>query len=376
MKEWRTYKLGEIASVQTGPFGSQLHQKDYVIDGTPIIAVEHLGENRIVHNNLPRVSDEDKKRLNKYWLTEGDIVFSRVGSVDRRAIVKKEEEGWLFSGRCLRVRPTSKKLNGLYLSYFFGLEEFKTKIRSIAVGATMPSLNTSIMNNIEVLLPDNVETQKEIASILSSLDDKIELNRQMNQTLEAMAQAIFKKWFVLPNTEGGLLKGWRIGKLGEVLEIKYGKDYKHLEEGNIPMYGSGGIMKYVNKAIYEKDSILIPRKGTLSNLFYLSKPFWSVDTMFYTKFKNESSGKYLFYLLKTLDLASMNVGSAVPSLTTEILNNLIITIPSNEILKKFEELITPMYDKMEANHTANQNLTQIRDSLLPKLMTGKITVKT
>ena len=104
MSEWKVYNLGEIASVQTGPFGSQLHQSDYVEVGTPIITVEHLGENRILHNNLPRVNDEDKSRLKKYWLQEDDIVFSRVGSVDRRAYVKKDEEGWLFSGRCLRVR--------------------------------------------------------------------------------------------------------------------------------------------------------------------------------------------------------------------------------------------------------------------------------
>lgn len=165
-----------------------------------------------------------------------------------------------------------------------------------------------------------------------------------------------------------------MGKLSEVLEIKYGKDYKHLENGDIPLYGSGGIMKYVNKAIYEEDSILIPRKGTLSNLFYLSKPFWSVDTMFYSKFKHKSSKKYLFHLLKTLDLASMNVGSAVPSLTTEILNNLLIVIPPDEILQQFEELITPLFEKKDANINEIQTLQQLRDSLLPKLLRGDIAV--
>jgi type I restriction enzyme, S subunit len=413
MSNRKTYKLGEIASVQTGPFGSQLHQADYVINGTPIITVEHLGENRLTHENLPRVSDDDKERLKKYHLKKRDIVFSRVGSVDRRAFVKQEEEGWLFSGRCLRVRANHKIADGQFLSYFFGLESFKKRIRGIAVGATMPSLNTSIMTGLEITLPTDISEQIQIAKILSSLDDKIELNLQMNQTLETMAQTLFKEWFVNFNFPkclnldspdsldepdlkkgnknnhdnhdnpknhssdilvDGLPKGWRIDKLREVLEIRYGKDYKHLESGNIPLYGSGGIMKYVNKALYENDSILIPRKGTLSNLFYLSKPFWSVDTMFYSKIKNEYHGKYLFYLLKTLDLASMNVGSAVPSLTTEILNNLLITIPSNDILKQFEELITPIYLKMESNIEENQTLTQLRDNLLPKLMSGKIEV--
>ncbi|HPR18404.1 MAG TPA: restriction endonuclease subunit S, partial [Candidatus Cloacimonadota bacterium] len=227
MSNWKIYKLEEIAKVQTGPFGSQLHQSDYIDIGTPIITVEHLGDNRIRHDNTPKVSDEDKLRLSKYWLCEGDIVFSRVGSVDRRAYVKKKEEGWLFSGRCLRVRP-KRHINGKYLSYFFGLEEFKKKIRGIAVGATMPSLNTSIMNNIEVILPDET-TQTKIARILSSLDDKIELNLQMNQTLEAIAQAIFKEWFVYFNFPGfdgelvdGLPKGWRMGKVKDVYKTTSG----------------------------------------------------------------------------------------------------------------------------------------------------------
>ena len=96
--------------IQTGPFGSQLHQRDYVSEGTPIITVEHLGENRISHQNMPYVSDHDKKRLSRYTLREGHVVFSRVGSVDRRALVRQAEEGWLFSGRCLRVRPDPSKV--------------------------------------------------------------------------------------------------------------------------------------------------------------------------------------------------------------------------------------------------------------------------
>jgi type I restriction enzyme S subunit len=119
------------SGVQTGPFGSQLHKEDYVEVGTPIITVEHLGENRIIHSaDVPRVSDEDRERLSKYTLKVGDIVFSRVGSVDRRAIVREEEHGWLFSGRCLRVRPNTQHIDPYYLSYFFGLPAFKIYLRA------------------------------------------------------------------------------------------------------------------------------------------------------------------------------------------------------------------------------------------------------
>ena len=198
-RDFKVDSLRDLCSsgggIQTGPFGSQLHKSDYVPVGTPIITVEHLGENRIVHRDLPRVSDYDRNRLSKYILRQGDIVFSRVGSVDRRSLVREAEEGWLFSGRCLRVRPDVRKISPAYLSYYFGLPAFQEHIRSIAVGATMPSLNTQILSKVSIAYP-TLSEQRAIAHILGTLDDKIELNRRMNQTLEEMARSLFKSWFV------------------------------------------------------------------------------------------------------------------------------------------------------------------------------------
>ncbi len=170
------------SGVQTGPFGSLLHKEDYVDEGTPIITVEHLGDNIIVSNSdTPNVSDADKSRLSKFQLMEGDIVFSRVGSVDRRAYVSNEQDGWLFSGRCLRVRVDKEKICPKYLSYYFGFEGFKQYIRGIAVGATMPSINTKILSEVDVYYPE-LKQQKIIAEYLSSMHGKINLNTQTNQT--------------------------------------------------------------------------------------------------------------------------------------------------------------------------------------------------
>lgn len=382
---WKTYKLGEVAEVQTGPFGTQLHQKDYVKIGTPILTVEHLGNNRIVHQNLPKVSEKDKLKLKKYCIQKGDIIFSRVGSVDRRAFVTEKEDGWLFSGRCLRIRVDEKNVDGAFLSYYFGQESFKDFIRRIAVGATMPSLNTSILSSIEIKVPKNLQEQQSIASILSAIDDKIENNLAINKTLEEMAMALYKHWFVdfgpfqngeFVESELGMIpNGWKKGKLEDLLEIKYGKDHKKLLDGKIPVYGSGGIMRYANEALYDKESILIPRKGTLSNLFYVSQPFWSVDTMFYSKFKDANFGKYTFYFLKSIDLASMDVGSAVPSLTTELLKRIEVLIPSKEIIYEFNEKINSKFNILESNIKENQTLTQLRDTLLPKLISGEVRLK-
>lgn len=175
--------LREIADIQTGPFGSQLHKEDYVNYGTPIVTVEHLGNRVFTEQNLPKVSEVDKARLSKYVLAEGDIVFSRVGSVDRCSYVDAIHEGWMFSGRCLRVRPNSG-IYPLFLYYFFCLEETKQFVRNIAVGATMPSINTKLLGEVEIIYP-SLTDQKKIAAMLSVLDDKIERNKQINKNLAA-----------------------------------------------------------------------------------------------------------------------------------------------------------------------------------------------
>ena len=175
--------LRDIADIQTGPFGSQLHKEDYVDVGTPIVTVEHLGNRVFTEQNLPKVSDEDKSRLSKYVLKEGDMVFSRVGSVDRCSYVDAVHDGWMFSGRCLRVRP-GREIVPLYLYYFFCWEEIKQFVRNIAVGATMPSINTKLLGEVEVTYPSSTEQQK-IVSLLSALDDKIETNQKINDHLAA-----------------------------------------------------------------------------------------------------------------------------------------------------------------------------------------------
>ena len=241
MEEWKTCKISDIADVQTGPFGSQLHNEDYVQHGTPIVTVEHLGNRQFSTRNLPMVSDKDKARLLKYIAKEGDIIFSRVGSVDRCSYVSKSEDGWLFSGRCLRVRP-SNKVDPLFLYYYFTKESTKKEIRNVAVGATMPSINTKLLNDIPIQLPP-IELQKKVSHILSSIDDKIELNNRINHNLEQQAQALYKSWFVdfepfkdgkFVDSELGLIpEGWVVGCYNDIIDCTVAGDWgKEEQTGN------------------------------------------------------------------------------------------------------------------------------------------------
>ena len=191
----------------------------------------------------------------------------------------------------------------------------------------------------------------------------------VNENLADQAQALYQQYFV---TEAN--QNWPLGHLSDLIDVKYGKDHKKLAEGTFPVYGSGGIMRYVERPLYEKESVLIPRKGTLNNVMYVNQPFWSVDTMFYTEMKQANVAKFVYHYVKSKDLASMNAGSAVPSMTTAILNAMELRIPSVEALLQFEKSVAPMYKMMNANENQSSKLAELRDALLPKLMSGEIDV--
>ena len=216
--------LRELADIQTGPFGSQLHKEDYVENGTPIVTVEHLGNKDFSEQNLPRVSNSDKERLKKYVLKEGDIVFSRVGSVDRCSYVDKTHAGWMFSGRCLRVRPNTE-IDSEYLYYYFCMDEIKEFVRNIAVGATMPSINTKLLGEVTVRFPDLVQ-QKKIAGVLSAIDGKIKVNQKINDNLQKQLYEIYKTWYqdflcidnltLIESPYGKIPQGWHYSMLGDL----------------------------------------------------------------------------------------------------------------------------------------------------------------
>ena len=150
---------------------------------------------------------------------------------------------------------------------------------------------------------------------------------------------------------------WRKEKLSNLIELKYGKDHKNLEKGNIPCYGTGGIIRFVDTSIYNQESILIPRKGSLKNLYYINSPFWTVDTLFWTKINTKLViPKFLYYKLKTLNLSNLDEGSAIPSLTTKTLNKIDILIPYLEVQKKIAKILSDIDERIELNNKINDNL--------------------
>lgn len=214
-----------------------------------------------------------------------------------------------------------------------------------------------------------MDSQSKIAEILSNIDEKIEVNVHINENLEQQAQAIYCDMFITNANPS-----WQLGRLSDLITVRYGKDHKKLADGIYPVYGSGGVMRYVEKPLYDKESVLIPRKGTLNNVMYVNKPFWSVDTMFFTEMKLPNVAKFVFHFVKSKDLASLNAGSAVPSMTTDILNAMELPIPDADTFYKFENIVAPLYQAMQQNAQESSKLAELRDSLLPRLMSGELDV--
>lgn len=194
--EWKKTTIGEIATIKNGPFGSVLHAEDYVDEGMPIVTTEHFksGNLPLSKNGIPQVSEDDYCRLKGYMLETDDIVFSRVGSVDINAHVEHVQQGWLFSGRVLRVRPI-KSVNSLCLHYVLSTESVKRDIRNRAVGQTMPSINTPILSNTGIYMSQSEAEQKKIANLLSLIDERISTQNKIIEDLKMLKSAIIENVF-------------------------------------------------------------------------------------------------------------------------------------------------------------------------------------
>ena len=188
----------------------------------------------------------------------------------------------------------------------------------------------------------------------------------LNGYLEELCDALFLDFLERADSS------WHEGTLEELAEVKYGKNHKKLADGPYPVYGSGGFMRSAEKSLFSGESVLIPRKGSLNNVMYVNEAFWTVDTMFFTVPRIPGAAKFLYQYVKRLDLASMNSGSAVPSMTTSILNALSLPVPPRDSLLSFNAKLQSMYDAVRANNLENRRLGSLRDSLLPKLMSGEI----
>ena len=314
----------------------------------------------------------DKSRPQK-----GDVLLTKDGTLGRLAIADGNKICINQSVALLRTK--TNVLLPEYLYYVLSTPEYQNKMIADAGGSTIKHIYITRVDKLEIPVPD-LEEQKRYVDVIKQYDDLIENNKKQIKLLEEAAQRLYREWFLhlqYPGYENveiidGLPEGWSNVKVTDLLEIKYGKDHKELEDGNIPVYGSGGIMRKVQPVLYSGESVLIPRKGSLNNILFVEGDFWTIDTMFYSIPRLENVAKYVYLYLRGLDMYSFNIGAAVPSMTTKILSGMDIVLPSKQILQQFEEQLSPMFARMKCLEMQCETASEARDRLLPKLMSGDI----
>ncbi|MDB1267070.1 restriction endonuclease subunit S [Bifidobacterium bifidum] len=282
---WEQRKLGDVADIKTGPFGTLLHAEDYVDDGIPIVTTEHFKTGALPKDKegIPQVSEEDAKRLEQYRAKEGDILFSRVGSVDANAQVFAGQDGWLFSGRVLRARPDLTLVSSAYLHYELETEEVKSSVISRAVGGTMASINTEILFQTPIFIPAKMTEQNKIGSTCARLDSLITLHQRKYDKLVVFKKSMLEKMFPkdgesVPEIRfAGFTDPWEQRKLGDVTDSFSGgtPDGSHASYygGSIPFIRSAEINSdktelFLTEKGLDNSSAKIVERGTVLYALY------------------------------------------------------------------------------------------------------------
>ena len=223
-----------------------------------------------------------------------------------------------------------------------------------AWGSSTVVLLWSSFCDMKINVPSLPE-QRKIVHDYQVITDRIELLRKMNETLDAIAYTCYKEMLLSEDKSK-----WHTGTLRELLTVKYGKDHSALADGPFPLYGSGGLMRFVERPLYDKVSVLIPRKGSLNNIMYVDEPFWSVDTMFYTEIANPKAAKFVYFFLRDIDFLGLNTGSAVPSTSSDVIHNMQLEVPPDKDLEKFDDIVTPLFAQIKANNNERDKLKALR----------------
>lgn len=384
---WEIAKLGDISkNIQTGPFGSQLHQSDYSECGIPVVMPKDLVGGKISEESIARVDKTHVERLCRHKIEVGDILYSRRGDVGRCAYVTKKEEGWLCGTGCLRVTIDSEKADSRFV--FFQLQHPDTVgwVEKHAVGATMLNLNTTILSSVPIRLPA-LEIQKRIADILSAYDDLIENNQKQIKLLEEAAQRLYKEWFVdlrFPGHENtkivdGVPEGWIKEEIGKIIKKVHrtkqivASEYK--DEGSIPIVDQSRafVAGYTNDLEARVDfGIPIIVFGDHTRIVKLIQfPFakGADGTQLIISDCLEMPQRLLYCSIMNVDLSNYHYARHFKYLKEEK-----ILIPTVKVANEFENNVTGIFSKIQNCRDEIIRCQKTRNLLLPKLMSGEVEV--
>jgi type I restriction enzyme S subunit len=394
---WSYVPLEQLAQKNSVTYGV-VQPGTHVDHGVPIVRVNNFKEGRVELSELMRIEPEIESKYGRTRLQGGEVLLTVVGSVGQVAVVSEALKGFNVARAVAVIHPQDVDPNWLALCLRSPLSQHLLGSRANTTVQT--TINLKDLRALPVPMAPEFERGK-IIELIGSLDDRIALLRETNATLEAIAQALFKSWFVdfdpvrakaeglepegmnattaalfpdsFEESELGLVpKGWVVRKVETVMELPYGKALKATDrvEGTVPVYGSGGITGYHNESLVKGPSVIVGRKGTVGSLYWEDRPFFPIDTVFYVR--TDKPLTYCYYLLQTLGLEDMNTDGAVPGLNRNNAYRLPLVVATTSILESFDEIVSSLRKKMFSNSQHAQNLSRLRDTLLPRLISGQL----
>lgn len=384
------------ATLQTGPFGTQLKASDYVEHGIPVINVRNIGFGSIREAELEYLGEGMAGKLHQHHLKKDDIVFGRKGAVERHVLINEKSEGWIQGSDCLRLRISSSRVNNKYLSYYFTTSSHKNWMEALcSFGATMSSLNQDIVKRISFPSP-HIGEQKKIASILTAYDDLIDNNQRRIALLEKMAEELYREWFVRLRFPGyeqaqfekGLPMGWHPVSFSEICKFEKGKNlnatYSQPVEAAIPYINvdtlENGASTYAipakNSVISASDDILMLMDGARSGIIFRGCLGIVGSTFALIRVEKRLKNIVYEYLRAGSEsIVSNNTGSAIPHANKEFINRMVLFLPdSDDLIERFDSIYKNITQQSRVLELKNTVIKKTKMSLLNRLFSGKISV--
>jgi type I restriction enzyme S subunit len=355
--------------------GFAFKSTDYTKSGIPLVKIGNI-QNRMVDTgtSLDFVSEDIlSDKLSKYLLSNKDVLIAMTGqgSVGRVGRLKlKSGERAFLNQRVGKFICDEKNLNLDYLFYILSSEKYQDALFNAGSGSGQPNLSPELILDFEIPIPIYRE-QTAIAEVLSSLDDKIDLLHRQNKTLEQLAETLFRQWFV-EEAE----RSWDIGKVEDLFILQRGFDLpsQNRTKGAYPIIASNGINGYHDEYKIKGPGVTTGRSGVLGKVIYTQEDFWPLNTTLFVKEYKIATPLFAYFFLKTLDLETLNAGSAVPTLNRNHVHEMATVIPNHKIVIEFEGIVAVNFQKIKSNTQQIHTLTKLRDTLLPKLMSGEVRV--
>jgi type I restriction enzyme, S subunit len=402
MSEWRKVKLSDLGEVNRGRSRFRPRNSPHLYGGSyPFIQTGDIKQANGKITSHSQTYNQAGLAQSKLW-PANTMVITIAANIAETAILSYPA---CFPDSVIGFIANPEKADVRFIEYLFRFHKSTIQHENVGTGSVQDNINLQTINRLTLCVPELPE-QKAIARILSSLDDKIELNRRMNETLESMARAIFKDWFVdfgptrakqegrdayLPehlwslfpeaiDLDTGLPQGWKFELIGNIANITSGKrpskrESQKSSDCQIPLYGGAGQMAWVAEPLYQHSILITGRVGTLGLVHRIEEPSWPSDNTLVIVSRDPMLFDYLYFFLNEVDFLTFNRGSTQPLITQTDLKKLEIIKPDYKLSSHFSLLAASLMSKIKNHTLESRTLAELRDRLLPKLMSGEIRVK-